>query len=461
MKEAMTSQQRAGLYTITITQFSLVFMLSAVAVAVPAMGREFGAKASELGLVESAYISAVAMLLLPVTRLADMLGRGFVFVCGMAVFTLFSLVLPLSKDIMLFNFLRVFQGAGGAMMVTTGLAIIADLFPGKGRGRALGISGAGVYLGLSAGPWLGGIITTHLGWRYIFYLGAVPALMCLVMALKALPVKPVVKRGQRFDWGGALLCAMGMVMLSQGGSHFNALSGKLMLVGGLLSLVAFLVWEARADCPLLDLKLFSGNRSFAYGSAVQFINYAATFGITFLTSLYLQVVQGMTASQAGVVLMAQPLMQALFSPLSGSMVERWPAHRVATLGMVLATLALIGAGFFEPETTRIPVIIVLLFCGAGTAIFATANTSVVMGSVTRDHYGVASAMIAGMRTTGMTVSLVTISMVLAITVGAEAVSAENIPQFMQAMHIVLAGFALFSAFGVLLSLKAPLVRREI
>lgn len=458
MKDAMTSQQRAGLYTITITQFSLVFMLSAVAVAVPAMGREFGAKASELGLVESAYISAVAMLLLPVTRLADMLGRGFIFVCGLALFTAMSVILPLAHSIAVFNFMRVFQGAGGAMMITTGLAIIVDLFPGKGRGKALGISGAGVYLGLSAGPWLGGIITTHLGWRSIFYLGAVPAALCLVLSLKLLPVAPMLRRGQRFDWGGAILCALGMVLLSHGGSHFNELWGKLMLVGGLLGLLAFLAWEARADCPLLDLKLFSGNRSFGYGAAVQFINYAATFGITFLVSLYLQMVQGMTAGQAGMVLMAQPLMQAVFSPLSGSMIERWPAHRIATLGMVLATASLAGGAFLSPGTGRLPVIVVLMLCGMGTAIFATANVAVVMGSVTQDHYGVASAMIAGMRTTGMTVSLVSISMVLALTVGAEAVNADTIPQFMQAMHLALAGFAVFSAFGVLLSLKAPLLK---
>ncbi|BBD09613.1 MFS transporter [Desulfovibrio ferrophilus] len=460
MKDSMTSQQRAGLYTITITQFSLVFMLSAVAVAVPTMGREFGAKASELGLVESAYISSVAMLLFPVTRLADWLGRSFVFALGVAVFTVVSVLLPVTRTIDQFNFLRVFQGAGGAMMVSTGLAILADLFPhGQGRGKALGIASAGVYLGLSAGPWLGGLITTYLGWRYIFYIGAVPCAICLVVTLRSLRWRPRRTSGVRFDWLGALLCGAGMVLLSHGGSHFHDLTGRLMLLGAIMFLVAFVAWEARSDCPLVDLKLFAGNKAFAYGSGVQFISYAATFGITFLVSVYLQMVLGLSASQAGLILLAQPVMQVLFSPLGGNMADRWPPHQVAALGMVLATLGLGTALMLSPESARLLVVVALALCGSGTAVFATANTTVIMGSVGASHYGVASAMVAAARTTGMTVSLVSISVVLALTVGAQAVDLQSMPQFMSAMRIVLTGFVFFSALGIVMCLKAPLLKR--
>lgn len=460
MKMTMNPRQRAGLTTITVTQFALVFMLSAVAVAVPAMGREFGAKASELGLVESAYISSVAMLLFPVTRLADWLGRSFIFTFGLLWFTLISILLPVTQTIDQFNFLRVFQGAGGAMMVSTGLAILADLFPhGGGRGKALGIASAGVYMGLSAGPWLGGMITTYLGWRWIFYIGAVPCLVCLWLTLRSLRWRPRRTRGVRFDLPGALLCGAGMVLLSHGGSHFHDMTGRFMLAGAVFFLIAFVVWEGRANCPLVDLKLFAGNRAFAYGSAVQFISYAATFGITFLTSVYLQLVQGMTASQAGLVLLAQPVMQVLFSPLGGNLADRKPPHLVAALGMALATLGLAGAWMLSPESGRLLVIVALALCGAGTAMFATANTTVIMSSVEATHYGVASAVVAATRTTGMTVSLVSISIVLALTVGAEAVTPANRPEFMLAMHTVLAGFVVFSALGIVLSLKAPLLHK--
>ncbi len=456
MKTTLAPEQRAGLFAITATQFVLVFMLSAVAVAVPALGREFGAKAAELGLVESGYIAAVSMLLFPVTRLADMVGRGAVFLAGIVVFTVVSLLLPLATGIGPFIILRVFQGAGGAMMVTTGLVILAELFPGPGRGRALGISSAGVYLGLSGGPMLGGLITTHLGWRWIFYICAVPCAACAALALRHLPVRPSVVRGLRFDWTGAVLMALGMMLLTQGGTHFDAPEGKLMLAAALLALAAFVAWEARADAPLLDLRLFAGNKPFAFACVVQFINYAATFGITFLLSLYLQIARGMTAGEAGLVLMAQPLTQAVLSPLSGALVERVAPHRVATLGMGMGSAAMASAALLGPQSPLPLAVAILLLCGAGTAIFATANVSVIMGSVAPTHYGVASAMTAAMRTTGMTFCLVVASIALSLALGPHPATAQNAPQFMTAMRAVLWGFALLGAGGTALSLYAPM-----
>ncbi|MCJ2165416.1 MULTISPECIES: MFS transporter [unclassified Pseudodesulfovibrio] len=457
---AAFDERTTGLWTITISQFALVFMLSAVAVAVPALGQEFGASASQLGLVESGYISAVAMLLFPVTRLADMIGRGTTFALGMALFTAVSSVLPLCQSITQFIALRVFQGGGGAMMVTTGLAILADLYPGPGRARALGIASAGVYLGLSAGPWLGGMIVTHWGWRWIFYAGAIPCALALLLALKTLSVRPVFTRGVKFDWGGAIFVAIGMILLSQGGSHLHDLSGKLMLAGGLLSLASFVLWEKHAKAPLLDMVLFSDNPSFSLGSAVQFISYAATFGITFLLSLYLQVARGMTASEAGFILMAQPVMQVVFSLISGKWCERWPAHHVATLGMCLATLALGGAMFLGDSASLPYVACILALCGAGSAIFATANMAVIMGAVTKEYYGVASAVVAGMRTTGMTVSLVFISGVLALVVGPKALNQDTAPAFVVAMHIAFVVLTAFSFIGVGMSARARMRLRK-
>ena len=456
MKQPLFDDRTAGLYTITVSQFALVFMLSAVAVAVPALGREFGASASQLGLVESGYISAVAMLLFPVTRLSDKIGRGATFACGMALFTVVSLVLPVCHTINQFIVLRVFQGGGGAMMVSTGLAIIADLYPGPGRARAMGIASAGVYLGLSVGPWLGGMIVTNFGWRWIFYGGAIPCAIGLFLSLKTLPVRPVVARGVRFDFGGAVSIALGMILLSQGGSHLDGPSGVYMLAAGIFFLLAFVFWEGRAKAPLLSLTLFSGNPAFSLGSAAQFISYAAIYGITFLLSLYLQVAQGMTASDAGLILMAQPVMQVIFSVVSGKWCERWSAPAVSTVGMGLATLGLGGAIFLSVFPSLWFAALILALCGAGSAMFATANMAVIMGAVTREHYGVASAVVAAMRTTGMTVSLVFISGVFAVIIGPTALTHEHAPVFLTAMHIAFIALTVFSAMGVLLSAGARL-----
>ncbi|GAU09427.1 MFS transporter [Desulfoplanes formicivorans] len=457
---ARMDERTAGLYTITLSQFALVFMLSAVAVAVPALGREFGASASRLGLVESGYISAAAMLLLPVTRLAEKIGRGTTFAGGILLFSLISFILPQARTIDQFIVLRVFQGGGGAMMISTGLAILADLYPGAGRARALGIASAGIYLGLSAGPWLGGILVTHLGWRWIFYSGAVPCLLGFFLSLKTLPVRPVIVPKVRFDWLGALLCALGMIMISQGGSHLQDATGILLVVGGLFCLVAFVFWESHARAPLLDMSIFSNNPSFSLGSLVQFMSYASTFGVTFLLSLYLQVVQGMTASQAGIILMAQPVVQVIFSLVSGNWCERWPAHHVATLGMTIATLGLAAAIPVGHGATLPHLLTVLILCGAGNAIFATANTAVIMGAVQREWYGVASAVVAGARTTGMTFGLVFISGMFALIIGPGALDAQAAPLFVRAMHGCFIVLTLIGGLGVALSHKARLAQKK-
>ena len=449
----------AGLYTITVSQFALVFMLSAVAVAVPALGREFGASASHLGLVESGYISAVAMLLFPVTRLSDKIGRGSTFAFGMGLFTVVSMILPLSNTISQFIVLRVFQGCGGAMMVSTGLALIADMYPGPGRAKAMGIASAGVYLGLSMGPWLGGLIVTHLGWRWIFYGGAIPCAVGLFLSIRTLPVKPVIRRGVRFDFGGAIFIALGMILLSQGGSHLDGSSGALMLVGGIFFLLCFVFWEGRAKAPLLSLALFSGNPAFSLGSAAQFISYAAIYGITFLLSLYLQVAQGMTTSDAGLLLMVQPVMQVILSLVSGKWCERWSPHLVATVGMSIATAGLGAAIFLGVFPSLWFTALILALCGAGSAMFATANMAVIMGAVTRENYGVASAVVAAMRTTGMTVSLVFISGVFAVIIGPAALTAENADVFIRAMYTAFIALTVFSALGVLMSAKGRLRTR--
>lgn len=453
-------ERNAGLFTITVSQFALVFMLSAVAVAVPALGREFGASASRLGLVESGYISAVAMLLFPVTRLSDKIGRGATFAGGILLFSIISLLLPLTKTIDQFVALRVLQGCGGAMMVSTGLALLADMYEhGAGRAKAFGIATAGVYLGLSAGPWLGGMIVTHLGWRWIFWGGAAPCLIGFLLSLKTLPTRPVIGHGVRFDWGGAIFSALGMVMLSQGGSHLHDLSGQIMLGFGLTSLAAFVLWENRAKAPLLDMCLFSGNPAFSLGSAVQFISYASTFGITFLISLYLQIVQGMTASEAGVILMAQPLMQVAFSLISGNLCERWPAHNVSTIGMGMATLALAGAIFLGHEAVLPHIVAVLALCGAGSAVFGTANSTIIMGAVRKEYYGVASAVVAASRTTGMTFGLVFISGLFALIIGPGELDAGKSDLFLHAMQIAFIVLSIVCALGTAMSLRAKLKKK--
>ncbi|SKA77279.1 drug resistance transporter, EmrB/QacA subfamily [Paucidesulfovibrio gracilis DSM 16080] len=458
----MTEQERKRivLFAITSTQFAVPFMLSAVAVALPSIGEHFNSGAVLLSLVESVYIATTAMFLLPFGRYADITGHIPLFLRGMGLFCLMTLLLGFAPSMSIFVILRVLQGLGGAMMMSTGLAILMNAHPREERGRALGFGTAGVYLGISAGPYLGGLLTTALGWRWVFFSGLLPLLLSLVLVLRLKRLDHQAT-SDPFDRVGALLSALGIGLLVAGSAGSAHILGKLALLAGILSLISFVLWEKRSSSPLLDLNLIRHNRPFALGCLVQFINYAASFSFTFLMSLYLQCGRGISAYEAGSILVVQPLVQAALSPYSGKLADRHPPHLIATFGMVVVTIALGIAATFDAQTSSLTFHAMLILLGIGIAFFSSPNAAVIMGSVNSRELGVASAMTSGMRTSGMTTSMILVSLLLAHTLGDHAVSQENFDQYLNVMRILLTGFTVLSAFGVLLSLKGALNRKPV
>lgn len=456
----MTERERKRiiLYAITSSQFAVPFMLSGVGVALPAIGAHFHSGAVALSLVESVFIATSAMLLLPFGRYADLKGHAPLFVKGLWTFCVTTLLLGLAPNMPVFILLRVAQGMGGAMTMATGLALLMNAYPREERGRALGVGTAGVYLGLSLGPYLGGLLTSSLGWRSVFFMGLLPLLLSLhfVRRLNRLPRTPV---DEPFDHVGALLIIAGMGLLVGGSAGFSHTAGKLALGAGLLLLACFIRWESRHSAPLLNMSLIRHNRPFALGCLVQFINYAASFSVTFLMSLYLQWGRGISPYEAGSLLVIQPLVQAALSPLCGRLADKYPPHLIATAGMAVVTAALILTAGFDAHTSNLTFYLMLGIMGTGIALFASPNATVIMGSVESRDFGVASAMTGGMRTTGMTLSMVLVSLTLSHFLGDAAVNAQNFGQYLKVMHLLISGFAVLSGVGVLLSLAGSMERR--
>ncbi len=410
------------------------------------------AGATVLTLVETAFIGCTGMFMLPFGRLSDMYGREPFFLAGLSLFTICTFLMPLSPNIGVLIGIRMLQGFGGAMQVSTGLAIISDAFPLGERGRAYGIASAGVYLGISVGPTLGGLLTTQLGWRWIFYTGAPFCLLTLLLSFRTLPLPRLRKSKENFDWGGTLFNILCIGCGVLGGAFFNHLWGKIALVVSLLFLAVFLYWESRTPSPLVTLSLFRSNKEFASGCAVQFINYSGSFGVTFLFSLYLQYVHGLSAFQAGMILVLQPIIQAFLSPVFGRMSDKVPPNRLACAGMVITSLGLLVSLRLDMYSSTSMVLVVLILLGLGASLFAAPNMNIIMGSVAPMQYGLASAMTGAMRTVGMIASMTFIALVLSFFVGGEVITAKNSPQYMQAMSMALVGLLLFSAIGTFLSL---------
>jgi len=443
---------------IALASFSVPYNGSSVNVALPAIGSEFGLDNVGLTWVGMAFLLASAMFMVPFGRLADIHGRKRLYLTGAALFTAFSLALGLAPSGPVLIALRALQGVGGSMMFATGMAILSSVVAPDKRGRAFGINTAAVYIGLSLGPFLGGILTENLGWRAVFFANVPIGLAILVMSGWCLKGEWAEARDEKYDTVGAIVYALMLVAIMYGFTILPDLLGAGLVVLGILGVVGVVFWERRAVHPVLDVKLFIGNAVFTFSNLAALINYAATFAVTFLLSLYLQYIKALTPEQAGLVLVAQPAMMALFSPIAGRLSDRVEPRILASAGMGLSIIGLVMFVFLTPETSMAYIIVGLVVLGVGFGLFSAPNTNAVMSSVDRRLFGVASGTLATMRTVGQTLSLGISGLVLAVVMGRVEILPPVYPQLVNSLQVLFVVFVVLSVVGLFASLKRGNVR---
>ncbi|HSD66302.1 MAG TPA: MFS transporter [Vicinamibacteria bacterium] len=446
------ANERVALVVATLASFLTPFMGSATNVALPAIGREMGLDAVALSWVATAYLLSAAVFLVPFGKLADIHGRKRVFVAGLAVYTATSAACGLAPSFPLLVAGRVAQGLGGGMIFGTSVALLTSIFPPGKRGLALGVNVAAVYLGLSLGPPLGGVLTQQLGWRSVFLANVALGAVAVATAARGLRGEWRESPGDRLDGTGTLLYGAGLSSLMYGLGRLPSAAGAALVGLGALALLGFAAWERRAAHPLIDLALFAGNRVFAFSNLAALVNYAATFAVGFLLSLYLQSVRGLGAQGAGGLLAVQPLVQAGLSPFAGRLSDRVDPRVVASSGMGLIAVGLALLARLGPATALSFVVACLVLLGAGFGLFSSPNTNAVMGSVGKQSYGVASATLATMRLVGQMLSMGVASLVLALFAGRDAVGPERAAGFVTAMRAAFALYALLCVGGVFASL---------
>ena len=451
--------EKIVLLIVTATSFVTPFMGSALNIAIPAIGREFSSSATLLSWVATSYILATATCLLPAGRFADINGRRIVYIAGILLFTLATLLCGIVTSIGWLIFMRAVQGIGASFIFSTGMAILAAAYPPESRGKALGYSTASTYIGLSAGPVLGGVISFHFGWRIIFLLSAVLGFLVFFMAYRFLRKETAAAAGERFDTVGCLLYMSGLVASLYGFAFLmDGLAPRLLLVAGVSLLTGFVRYELQKDHPLLEIHLFTDNVTFAFSNLAAMINYSATFAIGFLASLHLQVVMGLDARVAGWVMLSQPLIMALFSPFAGRLSDRVEPRIVSSIGMALTTLGLLMFAFVTRHT-NLPVIMAeMALIGLGFAFFSSPNNNAIMGSVGREKYGVASSSLATMRMSGQAVSMSIVALIMAMYGGKEAMGAQSVDMVLASTRSALLIFTVLSLAGIFFSLKRGRVR---
>ncbi|MCX5804972.1 MAG: MFS transporter [Proteobacteria bacterium] len=455
-----TAGRTTALIITAMSAFLTPLSLATVNVALPSIGKEFSMNAISLSWVAMAYIVAAAIFLVPFGRLADIYGMKRVFLIGTCIFTLSSFFMGITGTPLMLIIFRVVQGIGAAMLFGTGVAILSHVFPLEERGRVLGINVASVYLGLSFGPFIGGILTQHLGWRSIFFLNVPLGIMIIVSTLWKLKGDWADSRGEKFDFIGSCIYSAMIFAIMYGFSHLTSASGIVIIVAGFAGAVFFVYREGKITTPILDIDLFKSNRAFALSNIAALINYSATFAVGFLLSLYLQYIKGLSPQAAGFVLVSQPIVMAAFSPLAGRVSDKVEPRIVASVGMALSALGLFLFVFITDTTPLWFIIMSLVILGFGFAFFSSPNVNAIMSSVERRFYGIASSVLSTMRLLGQTFSMSIVMLIFLLYIGKVEILPAHYPYFLKSVRAAFIFFGVLCIAGIFASLSRGKVRHD-
>ncbi len=433
-------------------------MGSSITIALPSIGSELAMDAISLGWVATTYLLAAAMFLVPFGRIADIYGRKRIFTYGILTYTVASMLSAIATSAAMLIASRVLQGIGGAMIFSTGVAILASVFPAEERGKALGINVAAVYLGLSLGPFLGGLLTEHFGWRSIFVLNVPLGLIIIAFIFWKLKGEWAEAKGEKFDITGSVIYSLMLIAIMYGFTRLPDMSGAWLIVIGAVGVVAFVKWETKVKSPVLNIALFRNNTVFALSNLAALINYSATFAVAFLLSLYLQYIKGLSPQSAGLILVAAPVVQAVFSPLAGRLSDRIEPRIVASAGMGLTATGLVLFTSLSEKTSLGFIVASLVVLGFGFALFSSPNTNAVMSSVEKRFYGVASGTLATMRQIGMTFSMGMAMLLFALYIGRVQITPEYYSLFLRSVNVAFIIFAVLCFGGIFASLARGKIR---
>jgi EmrB/QacA subfamily drug resistance transporter len=451
------NSKNIALLTISLALFFTAFMSSAVNIALPEIGAEFKADAVMLGWVATSYLLTSAAFLIPFGRISDIVGNKKMFGYGMVAYTITSAASALSTSVPMLVGFRALQGISGAMVMANSAALISALFPQGERGRALGIYSSAVYLGLSVGPFLGGLVTEHLGWKYIFLMNIPAGLIVIPLIFGVVKSEFRGGRGEKFDLTGSIIFGVTFMALTYGFTALPEVIGAILVPLGILGLFIFYKWETKVKSPIVNLELFK-NRAFIFSNMAALIHYAATFAVVFIMSLYLQYIKGLSPENAGLILVAQPAVQAMLSIFSGRLSDRMEPRIVASVGMAVTCLGLILFSFLTQGTPISMIITVLIILGIGLGVFVSPNTNAIMSSIEPKVYGVASATANTMRQVGMVLSMGIAMIVISIYLGRAEVTPEHYQTFVTCARVVFIIFAVLCFGGIFASLSRGKVR---
>lgn len=438
--------ERRILFTIMLTSFLTPFTGSALNLALPSLGEEFGASPAELGWVLGSFLLAAIVVLLPFGKLADRYGKRRFFIMGNGIFAATSLIAVFAPNMFSLIAIRVLQGIGSAMTFATSMSILTLVIPKNRRGWAMGWNVAVVYTGLTLGPAVGGFLNFYYGWQSIFIVLAALGGLAFLTARHFIQEEWYEDSSPHWDKKGALLYGCAILLIIYGLSQL--LSQPLapyLLAAGLLLFLVFFRYELQAENPLLSVTLLQGNRPFSLSCLAALLNYCATFATSLLLSLYLQSILGLSSRGAGVILLSQPIIMALLSPVTGKLSDKYAPNKLAALGMAVITVGLGGFALTVHTLSLYLLIPMLIITGVGFALFAAPNNNAIMSSVEKKHYSLAASLLSTVRLLGQVLSVALMNLVLSLSWPDLTITEELARNTILALLL----FALLSGIGVM------------
>jgi MFS family permease len=431
-----------------------------VNIAAPALERSLGLSAVQIGWLLLSCLLAMAAFSAPVARLSEIWGRRKLSVWGMWIAIIGSAGSALAQGATFLLITRAVTGIGLVTFFTTVTTMVAEAYPKEERGKVLGLVIGSVYVSLSVGPLVAGFLVEHWGWEALFWFSSLSLLPPLALLYR---VKGEDSRaaGEKMNIAAFVLWALGIAFAFTGLASIGVFWALPALVGGAVLIVGFLWVNSGSSSPLLDMSLFTGSRRFSFSSLAAYISYLGSFSITPLLSLYFQYSKGFSPALTGVLLVAQPLVQAAITPYSGKLSDRHDAGKLSALGLAVILAGIVLLAVFLGEETPIALIIVAMsLCGAGFALFGAPNSNAIMSSVPPRRIGQASGVITVTRLTGQITSIAVTTLIFSKVIGSGEVTPELYPLFIDAARILFAIFAPLCLIGVFASLSGGQKTKE-
>lgn len=429
------TERRIVLLACCISGFITPLLSTMMNLSLVSIGEEFSVGSHAQAYINTAFLLSSVVFMVPLAKLGDIIGKRRMYMIGILVILVACLLASLSPSFTFLLVCRAMMGAGSAAVTCTSVSMITDVYPVERRGGAIGFQTMCVYIGLAAGPPLGGIINDMLGWHWVFF-AVVPMAVASVVLMAGFRQEIAPASGSSFDMRGTVLYSLAILLSMGGVINMPEPWAFASLVVGVAFLALFVRSQVRSPDHLLDMGLFR-NRVFSGSCLAAFLSYAASYSISFFLALYLQKICGLSSTEAGILMLVQPAIQAVGTPLFGHVSDRLEDKRLLpTAGMLVIASGLASMMTYGLDTSFARIVVTMAVIGFGFSLFSAPNTSVIMSSVDRTETGEASAMVSVMRQTGMMVSMGIAMLFISLIMGsADFIGPDNYQKFLDVMGV--------------------------